>query len=314
MSGAFEFHGVWKRYGGTVALEDVTLAVPRRSITGLVGRNGSGKTTLLRHVTGMLLPSAGECITLGVPAVRLGRGELSRIGAVHQDDPLLGWMRAGQLLRYVASFHERWDGGLERELMERLELDAAARVGAMSPGTRQKLALVLATCHHPELLLLDEPLSDLDPMARQEVLAMLLDRFSSDDMAIVISSHMLRDIEPVVDRIICLERGRVMADDGLDELKERYAEWIVTSPSGRLPSQFAEPWVVSARGDAHRARLVVRHADVAASVFADTHDATVQARPLGLEALFPLLVNGAELGGTDGAAGGSATARSARSA
>jgi ABC-type multidrug transport system ATPase subunit len=133
-------------------------------------------------------------------------------------------------------------------------------------------------------------------------------------MAIVISSHMLRDIEPVVDRIICLERGRVMADDGLDELKERYAEWIVTSPSGRLPAQFAEPWVVSARGDAHRARLVVRHADVAPSVFADTHDATVQARPLGLEALFPLLVNGAELGGTDGAAGGSATARSARSA
>jgi ABC-2 type transport system ATP-binding protein len=101
-------------------------------------------------------------------------------------------------------------------------LDVNAKIGTMSPGTLQKLALIVATCHHPALLLLDEPLSDLDPVARKSVLALLLDRFSSEDMTIVISSHMLHDIEPVVDRIICLDAGRIVADDTLDALKEQY--------------------------------------------------------------------------------------------
>lgn len=294
MSGAVEFRGVTKRYGATLALDDVDLVVPRRSITGLVGRNGSGKTTLMRHVTGMVLPDAGECVTLGQAARELGREELSRIGVVHQEDTLLPWMRAGQLLRYVASFYERWDGDLERSLVERLEVDPEAKVGAMSPGNRQKLALVMATCHHPDLLLLDEPLSDLDPMARQALLSMLLDRFSSDDMAIVISSHMLRDIERVVDRIVCLDRGRVTADDALDDLKERYVEWIVTSPEGRLPASFEEAYVISATGDARRVRLVVDDRGAQAESFAARHGVTVEARPLNLEALFPILVSAGE--------------------
>lgn len=294
MNGAVEFRGVTKRYGATPALDDVDLVVPCRSITGLVGRNGSGKTTLMRHVTGMVLPDAGECVTLGRAAQELGREELSRIGVVHQEDTLLPWMRAGQLLRYVASFYERWDGDLERSLVDRLEVDLEAKVGAMSPGTRQKLALVMATCHHPDLLLLDEPLSDLDPMARQTLLSMLLDRFSSDDMAIVISSHMLRDIEPVVDRIVCLDRGRVTANDALDDLKERYVEWIVTSTEGRLPASFEEAYVISATGDVRRVRLVVDDRGAQAESFAARYGVTVEARPLNLEALFPMLVSAGE--------------------
>jgi ABC-2 type transport system ATP-binding protein len=223
MSNAFEMRHVTKRYGSTLALNDVSVAVPTRSIVGLIGRNGSGKTTLLGHVSGLILPDSGECETLGVSAARLGRAELSRLGVVHQHDRLLAWMRAAQLLEYVASFYERWDRDLERSLLGSLEVDGDAKVGAMSPGTLQKLALIVATCHHPALLLLDEPLSDLDPVARKSVLALLLDRFSSEDMTIVISSHMLHDIEPVVDRIICLDAGRVVANDTLDDLKERHA-------------------------------------------------------------------------------------------
>jgi ABC-2 type transport system ATP-binding protein len=223
MSNAFEMRQVTKRYGSTVALDEVNVAVPTRSIVGLIGRNGSGKTTLLGHISGLILPDSGECETLGVPAARLGRAELSRLGVVHQHDRLLQWMRAVQLLEYVASFYERWDRDLERSLLASLEVDGDAKVGAMSPGTLQRLALIVATCHHPALLLLDEPLSDLDPVARKSVLALLLERFSSEDMTIVISSHMLHDIEPVVDRIICMDAGRVVADDTLDDLKERHA-------------------------------------------------------------------------------------------
>ncbi|MBA3891343.1 MAG: ABC transporter ATP-binding protein [Gemmatimonadaceae bacterium] len=221
---AFELRGVTKTFGATTALADVSIAVPRRSIVGLLGRNGSGKTTLLHHVTGLVLPTSGSCITLGADACTLGAEELSRIGVVNQRDTLLGWMRVHQLLSYVSTFYRTWDQALQAELVRTLDIDVDARVGALSPGNAQKVGLVVATCHHPELLLLDEPLSDLDPFARREVLGMLLGRFRSDDITIVISSHMIQDIERVIDRVILLEQGRVVADAELDALKEAHGK------------------------------------------------------------------------------------------
>jgi ABC-2 type transport system ATP-binding protein len=247
---------------------------------------------LLRHVSGLVLPDRGECVTLGRAASQLGQAELSRMGVVDQDATYIEWMRGEQLVRYVSTFYPRWDRALEQSLMSALEVNPKARVGGMSPGNLQRLAIVLATCHHPELLLLDEPLSDLDPIARQSVLSMLLDRFSSDDMTIVISSHMLRDIEPVVNRIVCMHQGRVVADDELDTLRERYAEWIVTSATGRLPSQFSEPYVLSSQGSGVRARLLVRAGAREAAQFAAQYDAQIDARALNLEQIFPLLVSG----------------------
>ncbi|HUF65230.1 MAG TPA: ABC transporter ATP-binding protein [Gemmatimonadaceae bacterium] len=237
MSNAFEFQGVTKRFGKTVALDDITYTAPRQSVIGLIGKNGSGKSTLIRHVIGLYLPTSGDCTTLGKPARDLGRAELSRIGVAHQNDSFLPWMRARQLLRYVSSFYETWDTGWERRLMSELEVDEDARVGAMSPGNAQKLSLVLATCHRPELLLLDEPLSALDPIARQDVLAMILDFFRDEQSTIVVSSHILSDIERVADRVLWLETGRVVADTTLDDLKEshdRPLEEIFRSRTGGL--------------------------------------------------------------------------------
>lgn len=290
MGHAFELRDVTRRYGGTVALDGVTVRVPRGSVVGLLGRNGSGKTTLLHHVAGLVLPDRGRCETLGRPSAELGQGELSRLGVVQQEARLLEWMRAGQLVDFVASFYGSWDRDLEARLVRDLAVDRSARVGALSPGSRQKLALVLAVCHHPELLLLDEPLAALDPVARQSVLAMLLERFGSDGSTIVISSHMLRDIEPVVERIILLESGRLVADEPLDTLKERYAEWVVTSAEGRLPDRYPEPYILSARGVGRRAHLLVRDGEAHRSAFAAHHDATIESRPLNLDGLFRVLV------------------------
>jgi ABC-2 type transport system ATP-binding protein len=291
VSNAFEFRNVTKRFGKTVALDDVTYAAPRQSVIGLIGKNGSGKTTLLRHVTGLYLPTSGECTTLGVPARDLGRAELSRIGVVNQHDALLPWMRARQLLRYVSSFYERWDKDLEQHLVATLEFDVEARVGAMSPGTAQKLGLVLATCHRPELLLLDEPLSDLDPIARKDVLTALLEYFRSDSGTIVISSHLLHDIERIADRIVCMDGGRLVADASLDDLKEGYAEWLVTSQAGLLPARFGDAFVLSSSGDRYRARVFVKDPDAHATAFSSKYAATVESRPLGLEAVFRLLAH-----------------------
>jgi len=218
----FELRDVTKRFGRVVALDSVSLSVPPRSIVGLLGKNGSGKTTLLRHVTGLHLPTSGRCETFGCPTEKLGPRELSRLGMVSQRDYFVEWMRTSQLLRYVESFYPVWDRELEEALLDALDLDHDATVGTLSPGNAQKLALVLATCHHPELLLLDEPLSDMDPIARGQVVEMLLDRFNNDDLTMVISSHMLQDIERIVDRIICLDRGRIIANATLAELRERF--------------------------------------------------------------------------------------------
>lgn len=296
MSNAFEFRNVTKRFGKTVALDDVTYAAPRESVIGLIGKNGSGKTTLLRHVTGLFLPTSGECKTLGVPARDLGRAELSRMGVVNQHDTFLPWMRARQLLRYVSSFYDRWDMELERHLIRTLEIDTETRVGAMSPGNAQKLAVALATCHRPELVLLDEPLSDLDPIARQDVLTMLLDYFRREGVTIVISSHMLHDIERVADRIVFLDAGRVVADASLDDLKERYAEWSVLSSAGNLPHRFDDAFVLSASGNRYQARVFVRDPAVHAAEFRARYDAVIESKSLGLEGVFRLLARGKNSG------------------
>ncbi len=222
MTSYIEMDDVTKRFGDVVALDHVNLRVTEPSIIGLVGKNGSGKTTLLRHVIGLQLPTSGTCRTLGQNASRLDSPELSRIGVAHQHDPLVGWMTAEALIGYVSGFYDTWDAALERHLIRQMEIDVRTPVGTMSPGNRQKLSLLLAVCHHPSLLLLDEPLADLDPIVRRDVVAELLDRFRSDDMVIVFSSHLLHDLERIADRIICVDHGRIVADAPLDDLKDAH--------------------------------------------------------------------------------------------
>jgi ABC-2 type transport system ATP-binding protein len=218
----FEMRDVTKKFKDVDALDSVTLSVTEPSIVGLVGKNGSGKTTLLRHIVGLQLPTSGTCTTLGVSTSQLDAAQLSRMGMSHQHDQLLPGMRVDQMLRYVSGFYDRWDTALEKHLVSLFEIDTKARIITTTPGNRQKLSLVIAVCHHPSLLLLDEPLSDLDPIVRRDVVETILDQFRNDAVAIVISSHLLQDIERIADRIVCLDEGHVIADSSLDDLKEKY--------------------------------------------------------------------------------------------
>ncbi len=296
-----ELTNVTKTFGKTVALRDVSLRLPRGEVIGLVGRNGSGKSTLLNHLTGLLLPTNGECRAFGVPTKALSAAQLSRIGAMWQHSKLVAWMNVGRLLRYVGGFYDRWDVEYVDELVARLEIDRNARVGTLSPGRLQQLSLVLALGHHPELLLLDEPLSDLDPDARREVLRILLDVFERDRPTIVISSHLLHDIEPVITRVVALNEGAVTSDAELDALKERYIAWHVASRSRPLPERWDAPFVISSRGNAFQATIVVERGATSAEQFAELYDVELVEQPLNLEGLFPVLTNA-----RDGRAGASA--------
>lgn len=290
MRSIFSTRQLSKRFGSTLALDQVDLELTPSSIVGLLGRNGGGKTTLLRHAVGLYLPSQGSAATFGVPCAQLGHAELSRIGFVPQENRLLEWMTVEQHLRYVATFYGSWDREREVRLRRELELEPDTLVGALSSGNLQKLVILLAVCHHPELLILDEPASDLDPIARAAFLEFLLEVVRDDGATVVVSSHVLRDVERIVDWVVCLDRGRVTADAALDELKEGHAEWLVTAPDGHLPSRFAEPYVLRQTVDGRRASLLVQPAPGDLESFLGTYRCDVVSRPLNLDELFPLLV------------------------
>lgn len=283
-----------KRFDKVLALDGVSLAIRPQSIVGLLGRNGCGKTTLLDHVVGLYLPTEGAVRTLGVDSAALGHDQLSSIGFVPQEIRLLDWMTVEQQLRYVSSFYPQWDSGRQARLLQDLDLDLDKRVGALSTGNLQKLAIILAVCHHPELLILDEPVSDLDPIVRARLLEFLLEVLREDQATIVVSSHILRDVEKIVDWVVCLDDGRVIADAALDDLKEQYSEWRVSSVGGELPQSFSEPFVLEQQVRGREGLLRVRADRANSSVFCVTHGVTVETHPLNLEQIFPLLLERTE--------------------
>jgi len=170
------------------ALDEVSLEIGPGRIVGLLGANGSGKSTLLRQMVGLYLPDRGESRTFGADAAALSPGELSRIGYVHQEGSLIDWMTAGQLVRYVAAYYPTWNNEIETEFIERFRLRMNQRVGAMSPGQRQKLASLLAIGFEPDLLILDEPAAALDPVARHQFLELLLEIIQHKGRTILIST------------------------------------------------------------------------------------------------------------------------------
>ena len=290
MKNAFEVRNLTKKLGKTTALDNVSLSIPEQSVVGLIGRNGAGKTTLLRHVAGLYLPTSGECFTLRCPSGSLGHEELSRIGVVHQESNLLDWMTVEQHLRYVASFYKRWDRQLQERLLRELELDRSKRISTLSSGNRQKLEIVMAVCHHPDLLLLDEPVASMDPIVREQFLLFLLELFREDANTTVISSHLLQDVEKVVDWVVCLDEGQISVSAPLDELRESYAEWLVTSSAGTLPEPINDDFVLQHEGNRFEAHVMVRGAPSEYGAFKQRYQAEVVSRPLSLERMFPLLL------------------------
>ena len=282
-----------KHFGHQVALSKVSLEVPAGRIVGLLGRNGAGKTTLLNLASGLTLPTSGECRVFGVPTPALDAPQLHRLGVVQQEGGCLEWMTARQQLDFHASFYPRWDRQLEARLLGELELDPKRKILQLSTGDRQKLGILLGVCHRPSLLLLDEPVSALDPIVRKRLLDVLVEMLREDGTTIVISSHILHDVEKVVDWIFALHEGALVDDCALDTLQESFAEWTVTSTNGAaLPAAFAESFVLTHQGHERQALLRVRTSEPdAAARFAAQHHVQVTARPLNLEEMFPLLTS-----------------------
>lgn len=276
---------VRKAFGGREVLRGVTLSVPRGSVTGMLGKNGSGKTTLIKCALGLLKLDGGHARLLGEDAWNLSAEAKARIGYVPQVINLYGWMKVGQVVDYTGAFYERWDRELAKELLGKWELRETDRVGPLSVGQMQKLAIVLALGHRPDLLILDEPAASLDPGARREFLATLLELTASEH-TILFSTHIVSDLERVADRIAILKDGRCVYDGELDVLKDQVKQLHIQSQAPLSPA-FSIPGALHTDVQSNQALVSVKHLTPGlVEQIAAQWNATVEVRDLNLEDIF----------------------------
>jgi ABC-2 type transport system ATP-binding protein len=217
VTAVIETGGLGKRYRRLWALTDCTLSIPAGHVVGLVGPNGAGKTTLINLATGMLAPTTGTIEVLGErPAAR--PAQLARVGYLSQDAPVYAGLSVADHLRLGAHLNSGWDADMARHRIDQLDLDPGQKAGTLSGGQRAQLALTLATAKRPELLILDEPVASLDPLARREFLQGLMETVTDQQVSVVLSSHLVSDLERVCDYAIVLVDSQVRVAGPVDEL------------------------------------------------------------------------------------------------
>ena len=236
---ALETNGLGKRYRSHWALEDCTLRFPRGHVVGLVGPNGAGKSTLLNLAAGLLEPTAGSIEVLGQPTSD-DPALLARIGFVPQDASLYGGLSVEDHLRLGAHLNPVFDDALARARIDELGLRPRQRAGRLSGGQRAQLSLTLALAKRPELLLMDEPVASLDPLARREFLSVLMSTVAGHDVSVVLSSHLVSDIERICDYLVVLVDSRVLVAGELEELLASHHRLIGTGRRG-TPSRRTRP-------------------------------------------------------------------------
>jgi ABC-2 type transport system ATP-binding protein len=225
--------GLGKRYGRHWALSDCTFTIPAGRVVGLVGPNGAGKSTLIGLMTGMLGPTTGSIEVLGGPAPNRP-AQLARIGYVAQGTPVYGGLSVADHLRFGARTNPGWDAALAAQRIRDLGLDLRKKAGKLSGGQQAQLALTLGLAKRPELLILDEPIASLDPLARHEFLQSLMAARAERDLSIVMSSHLIGDLEDICDYLVVLMSSRVVLEGEVDELLA--CHYLVTGGRGDAAS------------------------------------------------------------------------------
>jgi ABC-2 type transport system ATP-binding protein len=286
-----EIRGLTREFGTKRALDNITLSVPRGMVYGLVGANGAGKTTLIRHVLGLLKAQSGSVRVFGRDPVHDPVEVLGRVGYLSEQGDLPGWMRIDELLRYTQAFYPTWDANYAEELREQFALDPAARVKNLSKGQKARAGLLVALAYRPELLLLDEPSSGLDPIVRRDILGAIVRTIADEGRTVLFSSHLLDEVERVSDCVAMLKEGRIVFSGSLDDVKQSHH---------RLTLRFDEPrqhppvidgalcwqgrdceWIATARGQSDGLLLA------ASSIGAEV----IEHRPLSLDEIFLAQVN-----------------------
>src|SRR5438128_2231178 len=219
-----------RRFDSTTALDSVSLSMPRGAVYGLVGANGAGKTTLIKHVLGLLRAQSGSVRVFGLDPVADPVGVLSRVGYLSEENDLPGWMRVDELIRYSRAFRPNWDDDYAEELRQSFALDPAARVRNLSKGQMARVGILIALAYRPDLLLLDEPSSGLDPIVRRDILGAIIRTIAHEGRTVLFSSHLLEEVEQVADHVTMINKGRIVLSAPLEDIRETHRV------DGRVPS------------------------------------------------------------------------------
>lgn len=234
---AIELLHLTKRFGRTLAVNDLSLTIPRGSTYGLLGPNGAGKSTTIKMLMGMLSITSGEARVLGVNVVDDPVQVKQRVGYVPEVHHIYRWMRVREVIGFCKSCFQSWNDDTCREMVELFGLDLEKKVKQLSKGMQTKLALLLAVSHEPELLLLDEPLSGLDPIAREEFLDGVLRTICDRGQTVLVSSHMLDDVRRLADTVGILYEGRLLLQGNCDALLTSTKRICATLRDGCQPKE-----------------------------------------------------------------------------
>ncbi|HEY4341665.1 MAG TPA: ABC transporter ATP-binding protein [Steroidobacteraceae bacterium] len=278
--------GLGKTIAGKTILKDVSVDVRPGTVVGIIGKNGAGKTTLLEILLGFSPASSGSSQLFGHASFTLPGAVKGRIGFVPQQDELVNPITGRQQLALVAALHERWN----RELIERLrsawEVPLDRNIQELSGGERQKLSILLALGHEPDLLLLDEPMASLDPVSRRQFLQEIIEIASAQSRTVLFSTHIISDLERIADQIWIVRRGAIAWAGALDALKESVVRLTITARRP-LPATLPMSTVLSWRTDGARATAVVTHwSEAEHARLRRELDADIEVEPLGLEDIF----------------------------
>jgi ABC-2 type transport system ATP-binding protein len=272
---ALRAEGLGKRHRRTWALRDCTLALPSGSVIALVGPNGAGKSTLLRLAVGLLKPTTGTVEVLGQSPTTNTPQVLSRVGYVAQDQPLYRHFTVADLLRFGRSCNLSFDQGLAERRLARLDIPLDRKAGALSGGQQAQVALALALAKRPDLLVLDEPMASLDPVARLEFLQTLMSAVAADGITVLFSSHVVPELERVCDHLVVLNHSRVELAGDIESLLTEHR--LLVGPRTTADLDRAGTVVEATHSDRHSTLLVRDGGAPAAPGW--------QARPIGLEDL-----------------------------
>jgi len=284
-----ETSDVHKSYGGVHALAGLDLRVPRGAICGLLGKNGAGKTTTIKVLLGMVQPTSGRASVFGLSATQ-AKASLdirARAAFVSEDKDLYAGVTVGALVDFTAAFYPKWRADRASEYLAAFELRANATTRELSRGMRTKLALLLALSTGAELLILDEPMSGLDPAAIEQVLKIIVQQAGRDGTTVLFSSHQLADVEQIADHIAIVDRGRVVVDGALDDLRAAYRRIQLVFDNAAPDTKFASSSVVSLRREGRVLSVLCRagEADVVAEARA-LNPKGVDVLPVTLKEIF----------------------------
>jgi ABC-2 type transport system ATP-binding protein len=278
--------GLGKTYGDKVALADISVDIEAGDVIGVLGKNGAGKTTLLETLLGFSPPSQGSAHVFGEDCLAMSAATKARIGFVPQQDELLSMLNGKQQLAVTAAFHSGWDRALIDRLVAEWGVPLDRRMTALSVGERQKLSVLTALGHHPELLVLDEPVASLDPIARRQFLVELFEMPQTKTRTVLFSSHIVSDLERAANKVWIVKDGRLHWQGEIDSLKESVVRLHIRARAP-LPIGLSIPEALAVRVDGATATVAMSQWRMERrDTLAQSLAAEIEVEPLGLEEIF----------------------------